>query len=526
MTEVDSKPRVSAATIVGVDIPTSRVRFRVDNMGLNREYIEAQNAVKELKKSEEGLSALAEQHATIVNQCLALKKEELYQHQVKLTELEQNKDNMEPSKYAKDHTRLLAQCEANQKHVDAWEKEDEYEQARIALQSAKYRISHRAEVALATIADDIAHEFGLHAVRRTFAEGRRNIMNRYMAKDVDSLSLYSLVSPLESFQNFLHFTRTHEELDLVKDLCKTEENKITTNSNVTRKEKLLEDLERYSVHHKEDVESNDNDNNDVVAVENKDNNPRTLGFVHYVSKIVKKHIYTDDNNNTATRVTNEFCTLVSGLLCELISVRVTNLLRILLRVKNAKTVSDEHVCAVLEMMMTDSPQRGDPKELLARVKNNVESWSGYLDESKNGDVDVDSYVARNVRQHEVPEPPQNAQAPHPSTKKVKETKPKSEKSTDTDKLKNTKTSKGGLKVLDNTDTDKLKNTKTSKGVLRVHDDTNTGTPSKPSKSSKSTKSSKHSKSTSKSSESSAVDGSGKKRSKLDKLNDKLNKASS
>lgn len=344
--------RVSAGTVAGIGVTTSRVRFCFDEMGLNRNINEVMYRVRQYEKEELSLDTLETDEKFLIAECVLSRDVELHAAADRANPDERSKANL-----------------------DSWMKYDEYKKALAALAGSKYRISQRAVVALAAVADSLVHEFGLHAVQQTLHKERTNIMNKYMANGVQDLSLYPLVAPLASFQEFL--------------------TSLTEDNDETEKE----------------IEAEDS------IIENK-TPKRLLDFVYYVGRIVKQHIAVSDDGVGTTRVTKEFKTLMSNLLRDFISNRMTNIVRVILRVRNAKTVSDDQIVAALEIMMSDSPQHADPEELLAKVNTCVDRWTTYLIDCKSGNKDVDQYLNREI-DVEVPAAPHRTPPPQPAHKTKK-----------------------------------------------------------------------------------------------------------
>jgi hypothetical protein len=121
-------------------------------------------------------------------------------------------------------------------------------------------------------------------------------------------------------------------------------------------------------------------------------------------------------------------------------------------VKNAKTVSDEHVNAVIEMIMSDSPYDSDPTEMLASINENVNSWVEYT----NGGKDLSKFTKQNERVFEVPQPPPvvtnkvtTADPPVNETNEVK--KDKKDKKVKKDKKKDKKVKKKKTEKTDEND---------------------------------------------------------------------------
>ncbi len=219
----------------------------------------------------------------------------------------------------------------------------EYERAEAALNNSKYRISPRAVAAVATIVDQMVHDIGLFVVKKTINEYRADLKNRYLLDDdLCSLGTYSLFSQLATFSDFR------------SNPAKYDKKKVAT----------------------------DVDDADDTIVEDK-TPQRMRDFSYYVGSIIKQHIATrpafDKKGNTyhkaVNRVTDPLKLLISDLLQDFISNRMTNYLRVLLHVKDAKTVSDDQVTAALELMLLDSTTTID--STFSLVSSNVKRLKDY-----------------------------------------------------------------------------------------------------------------------------------------------------
>lgn len=297
--------RISIGTMAGLTVQTSRVRTCIDALGLNKRETDLLSALE----SEGGLESLSPADAAFVETCVADYSSEV----------------------SKTPTTAVS---------ESWASATPLVKARLALSERKYRISPGAIVALASVVDQLTHEFSVHVIQNTLEANRVDVKNDFFMSGVEKLSLYPLVSSLKTF----------------------EEEKATPGA-------TADALRRHK--------NKDKTQTGVVAegsTESDDDDDGLPDFSFYVGNVLGSHIFveavTDESGETKTRQTSrsseEFRVFVSNMILEFISSRVTNFIRVILRVRNAKTVSDDLVLAALELMMVDAHASGE--QLLTGVR--------------------------------------------------------------------------------------------------------------------------------------------------------------
>ena len=341
-TETQTK-RCPSGGAVNIGVAPPRVRYHLNDLGLNSDVKPAALELGTCKTLDE----LSESSNTVVTNVVAAHTAELQRCVDNCrTKLDSCKERLAADKCKADDVKAAtAALKSANDNLKTWTGGDAKTNATRALQNAKYRISSRAVIALASALDKLVHEFGLHAVKNTIAANRTNISEEHFFTGVEDLPLYPLVSTLESFQQF----KTRMMAPPAPKAEKPEE------------------------------KDADNANNPIVV----DNVPRGHNnFGYYVHNIVQQHIPSVERvkdgktvQTRAVRVTKEFKNLMSTFLSDFISNRMTCFLRVLLEVRDAKTVTEEHICCALRLMMQDA--HCDPTELLKYVSERIDRWNKY-----------------------------------------------------------------------------------------------------------------------------------------------------
>lgn len=323
------KSRISNSTVVNVDVAIKRVRFCLDNLGLNKNFNEACVAVASFKKAGTPLDQLDALTQLLITECTALYKQEL-------------------------------QSDKDKAQLEAFNTLDAYDRADTALKSSKYRISPRAIAAVATVVDFMVHDIGLFVLRQTIKTSYTKMVYNHLLKspELEALVSYSLFGSLSVYKAFLENPTSFDKSP------KDNAGKVDANDS-------------------NDVDD-DNDASDSVL---EDKSPiRMQQFGYYIKKIVYQHIALKERPNKKTgepkmipvnNLSVPLKLLISELLRDFISTRMTNYLRVLLQVKNAKTVNDKQVLAALELMLLDSEYTVESQQLLLRVSNNVDRLKSY-----------------------------------------------------------------------------------------------------------------------------------------------------
>jgi hypothetical protein len=296
--------RVSLSMILSFGIPTSRVKGQLESMGLNFLFNQEYNRLLTLARSQ----GIDDPKRVSVK----VSRNEV---QSVLGERVANDD-----KYWVDGQFLF----------------------REAVSSVKFRISGDAIVALTAVIDSLTHELSLHAIKQTISANKCTVINKYLLENIDQLPLYSLFYPLTSYQkmlNDLHSGKDHAQAEEVAD---------------EHEEKPAE----------EDDEEDADEDEQLTGL--KKINIRSRSFLNFVGKIAQTHIYrdlSDDKTKASLRLSTKFKEFVSDMICEFVSVRLTTILRILMKLKDAKTVSEEYILAAIELMMLDSPVKTNATSL-------------------------------------------------------------------------------------------------------------------------------------------------------------------
>jgi hypothetical protein len=150
--------RVSVSSVLGMHIPTSRVRSRLDKFGINKEFYE----VEILFTRESAVDGF------------------------KVTDF---------SRYD-----FLT---SNEFRLEFSEGEDPVAEVLKQLNNKKYRISLQAVVALTYVVDTLAHQLVLHAIESTLGNNVKTVKLENFANGISQVELYPLVERLVSFQDFL-----------------------------------------------------------------------------------------------------------------------------------------------------------------------------------------------------------------------------------------------------------------------------------------------------------------------------------
>ncbi len=290
--------RVSLSMILSLGIPTSRVKTQLELMGLNFPFNELST---------------------------------------KLTNLSRQQDNAENTVLLDESTLVEVRNVLGDKLVDdeTYWTSDEPRSFKFthAVGSAKYRISMDAVVALTAIVDMLTHELSLHAIKNTIAAGKCTVVNKFLMENIDRVSLYSLFYPLSSYQKMLNQMHSGKEEE---------------------PETAAEPEDDSG-----DVEETDSVLEEETLTGSRKLDQRSRSFLNFVGKIAQNHIYRDSVEGgkfkASLRLSTKFKEFVSDMICEFIGVRLTTILRVLMKLKNAKTVSDDYIMAAVELMLMDAP---------------------------------------------------------------------------------------------------------------------------------------------------------------------------
>ena len=341
--------RVSHSIILGMHIPTSRVRKQLDSVGINRTQTEV---------------------ITYLESC--------------------NPDNFDPyncevSNYFKATDLFLKplppkkNVKKSEKNSDSEEEEDDepavrepYTPEELTLEkvtklvsSTKYRISNDAVVSLTYVVDKLAHQLVLHAIRETIYSGKKTINFRNVANKIDTIELYSLINSLSTFQKYLHTVSEMERVAAEKSNKKSKKKRDDTDSG--------EDTEIAQILD-EDAEQ------DQVKFSSNKTDQRSREFFNFVTKIAHPHLYRNEDKTMSARLTEKFRVLVSDILCEFISERMVNVLRTIMSLTKSKTVSENHILSALNIMMTDGIYKADFNTLNKEIKLRITVLHEYLKE--------------------------------------------------------------------------------------------------------------------------------------------------
>jgi hypothetical protein len=157
VTTGDTK-RVSVSSVLGMHIPTSRVRSRLDKFGINKD---------------------------------------IYEVEILFTR-ESTTDGFKVS----DFTRYDFLVN-NEFRLEFSEGEDPVVEVSKQFNAKKYRISLQAVVALTYVVDTLAHQLVLHAIESTLGNNVKTVRLENFVNGVSQVELYPLVERLVSFQDFL-----------------------------------------------------------------------------------------------------------------------------------------------------------------------------------------------------------------------------------------------------------------------------------------------------------------------------------
>ena len=320
-----NQQRVSLSMVLSFGIPTSRVKGQLESMGLNFPLNQEYNRLLTLSRNQ------VNDDPNFVN----ISKEEV--QNVFGLQVAENKEFWSTSGF----------------------------NFKAAVSSVKFRISGDAIVALTAIIDSLTHELSLHAIKQTLAANKCTVINKYLMENVDQLPLFSLFYPLSCYQKMLNDLRNSKDKN-----NENEENNVET----------------ADVQDDECEDEEDSEENNLTAL--KKINLRTRSFLNFVGKIAQTHIFRDSNEEktkASLRLSTKFKEFVSDIICEFISTRLTTILRILMKLKDAKTVSDQYIMAAIELMMMDSPVKTNSdslRKLRSFVDSKMALWKEYNNETK------------------------------------------------------------------------------------------------------------------------------------------------
>lgn len=150
--------RVSVSSVLGMHIPTSRVRSRLDKFGINKELYEVEILFTRESAVDGFKVADFTRYDFLVNNDFRL---EFSEGEVPVVEVSKQ------------------------------------------FNAKKYRISLQAVVALTYVVDTLAHQLVLHAIESTLGNNVKTVRLENFANGVSQVELYPLVERLVSFQDFL-----------------------------------------------------------------------------------------------------------------------------------------------------------------------------------------------------------------------------------------------------------------------------------------------------------------------------------
>lgn len=341
-----------------------------------------------------------------------------------------------------DVSRLLQELRNENPQVDLFFQRDN-------ISKGKIRFTDSAIIALAATLQRAVSEFAQHAMRTTI-EVNKKIMypDHCVSAGLENCSLYPLFCNLPTFKLVVNRQARREQWEVdfrtwkvtnartkgKKAASRKSSKKSTDGSNKTTKTSVSEDKKvefesfeqrevaaGYAVTHEredqrgqkkivylwkglddleegDDEETVDNDTqveNEVVEVQSEEET-RKFGFNFYIAQVCKelKETNTSDDNGDEyenVRVSTNIKRFFSNLLIELIH-RLAPQIRLVMSIKDAKTVSYEMVTIVLRSILIDSyapNANGDVElseshlQLFADIEEKIRLYNEYMKEHKN-----------------------------------------------------------------------------------------------------------------------------------------------
>ena len=294
---------------------TSRVRQFLDSHGLNRHITEFAQKVKDC--AEKQSTATGEDVSTVKFYSLLDETTAKFLLSNQLTAL--------PTKRADgDDAKMVLRDEFAKFSADKLNEHFTLDQCNVVLQNAKFRISPEMSVALALVADAMTNEICVHTITQTLndGKGKTDMQVEHFLNNVSSLYVYPLIAPLKCLKEALSKASDKDALKLLAAP--------TANSSTE------------------------------------------LNFMYSVGRITAGVLSAvAEQSRPKVRLTESFKRVVSALVVEFISERVSNMIKHIL-VKPTKTVNEQHVFAVLNIMMTDVG--ADPTTLFKVVNEGLDLY--------------------------------------------------------------------------------------------------------------------------------------------------------